>query len=101
MQLAVLGQSWRGTKPSASYAPPFATGCVQFQDLGVEEEPPSSVTWISAIQHVGVIAIFMIYPLIIGRAAGASCDQLGNMLRGWGCWRWAGRVSRVMYSPTE
>jgi hypothetical protein len=30
---------------------------VQFQDLGVEEEPPSSVTWISAIQHVGVIAI--------------------------------------------
>jgi NCS2 family nucleobase:cation symporter-2 len=48
---------------------------------GVEEEPPSSVTWISAIQHVGVIAIFMIYPLIIGRAAGASSDQLGNMLR--------------------
>ena len=39
---------------------------------GVEEVPPSSVTWISAIQHVGVIAIFMIYPLIIGRAAGAS-----------------------------
>ena len=48
---------------------------------GVEEAPPSSVTWISAIQHVGVIAIFMIYPLIIGREAGASSDQLGNMLR--------------------
>ena len=48
---------------------------------GVEEEPPSSVIWISAIQHVGVIAIFMIYPLIIGRAAGASNDQLGDMLR--------------------
>ena len=48
---------------------------------GAEEVPPSSVTWISAIQHVGVIAIFMIYPLIIGREAGASADQLGNMLR--------------------
>jgi NCS2 family nucleobase:cation symporter-2 len=48
---------------------------------GVEEVPPSSVTWISAIQHVGLISIFMIYPLIIGREAGASDDQLGNMLR--------------------
>jgi NCS2 family nucleobase:cation symporter-2 len=48
---------------------------------GAEEVPPTSVTWISAIQHVGVIAIFMIYPLIIGREAGASPDQLGNMLR--------------------
>jgi NCS2 family nucleobase:cation symporter-2 len=48
---------------------------------GAEEAPPASVTWISAIQHVGVIAIFMIYPLIIGREAGASADQLGNMLR--------------------
>ena len=47
----------------------------------VEEEPPPSVTWISAVQHVGVIAIFMIYPLIIGRAAGASSDQIGNTLR--------------------
>jgi xanthine permease XanP len=49
--------------------------------FGVEEEPPSSVIWISAVQHVGVIAIFMIYPLIIGRAAGASTDLLSSMLR--------------------
>ena len=48
---------------------------------GVEEELPSSVTWISTIQHVGVIATFMIHPLIIGRAAGTTSDQLGNMLR--------------------
>ena len=48
---------------------------------GAEEVPPSSVTWISAIQHVGLIAIAMIYPLIIGREAGASADQLSNMLR--------------------
>jgi xanthine permease XanP len=48
---------------------------------GVEDEPPPSVVWISAVQHVGVMAIFMIYPLIVGRAAGASHDQLGNMVR--------------------
>ncbi len=48
---------------------------------GVEEEPPSSVIWISAIQHVGVMAIFMIYPLLVGRAAGASNEQLGSMMR--------------------
>jgi len=48
---------------------------------GGEEIPPSPVVWISAIQHVGVIAIFMIYPLIVGREAGVSADQLGNILR--------------------
>jgi xanthine permease XanP len=48
---------------------------------GVEEAPPHLVTLISAIQHVGVIAIFMIYPLIIGRAAGASADVIAAMLR--------------------
>ena len=48
---------------------------------GVEEAPPHLVTLVSAIQHVGVIAIFMIYPLIIGREAGVSADVLSAMLR--------------------
>jgi xanthine permease XanP len=48
---------------------------------GVEEAPPHLVTLITAVQHVGVIAIFMIYPLIIARAAGASADVLSAMLR--------------------
>jgi NCS2 family nucleobase:cation symporter-2 len=48
---------------------------------GVEEAPPHLVTLISAVQHVGVIAIFMIYPLIIGREAGVSADVLSAMLR--------------------
>jgi xanthine permease XanP len=48
---------------------------------GVEESPPHLVTLISAIQHVGVVAIFMIYPLIIGRQAGVSADVLSAMLR--------------------
>jgi NCS2 family nucleobase:cation symporter-2 len=47
----------------------------------VEEAPPHLVTFISAIQHVGVIAIFMIYPLIIGREAGVPPDVLSAMLR--------------------
>src|SRR5262245_24880865 len=48
---------------------------------GCGDVPPSSVTWISAVQHVGVIAIFMVYPLIIGREAGVSADDLANILR--------------------
>jgi NCS2 family nucleobase:cation symporter-2 len=48
---------------------------------GVEEVPPRMVTFVSAVQHVGVIAIFMVYPLIIGRQAGAPPEQLSNMLR--------------------
>ena len=48
---------------------------------GLDETPPSVVTWISAIQHVGVIAIFMVYPLIIARQAGLAPDQITNMLQ--------------------
>ena len=51
---------------------------------GPEEAPPTSVILISGIQHVGVIAIFMIYPLIIGRAAGAPAIRLGTCC-GWAC----------------
>ena len=32
-------------------------------------------------QHVGVIAIFMVYPLVIGRTAGRPPDEISNMLR--------------------
>ena len=30
---------------------------------GLEELPPAVVTWVSALQHVGVCSIFMVYPL--------------------------------------
>ena len=46
-----------------------------------EEAPPHAVTAISAIQHVGVVSIFMIYPLIIAREAGAPADTVANILR--------------------
>jgi xanthine permease XanP len=48
---------------------------------GVEEAPPLLVTLVSAVQHVGVIAIFMVYPLIIARQANVPADQIANILR--------------------
>jgi NCS2 family nucleobase:cation symporter-2 len=48
---------------------------------GIDESPPPLVVFITAIQHVGVIAIFMVYPLMIGRLAGVTADVLSNILR--------------------
>ena len=48
---------------------------------GVEEAPPPLVVLITAVQHVGVIAIFMVYPLVIGREFGVATDVLANILR--------------------
>ena len=48
---------------------------------GVDEEPPRAITVISAVQHVGVIAIFMIYPLVVSRAAHAPAEEIVAILR--------------------
>jgi NCS2 family nucleobase:cation symporter-2 len=48
---------------------------------GADEEPPIAITVVSAIQHVGVIAIFMIYPLIVAREAGAPPAEIAAILR--------------------
>ena len=48
---------------------------------GLEEAPPALVMWISAVQHVGMCAIFMIYPLIVLRQAGLPADQIINILQ--------------------
>jgi xanthine permease XanP len=47
----------------------------------LEETPPASVIWISAVQHVGVCAIFMVYPLIIAFQAKLPADQVINLLQ--------------------
>jgi len=49
--------------------------------FGAEERPPAAVTWISAVQHLGVLAIFLVYPLIVARQAGTPPDQITNMLQ--------------------
>jgi xanthine permease XanP len=48
---------------------------------GLEAMPSAMVTWISAIQHVGVCAIFMVYPLIIAQQAELPADQITNILQ--------------------
>ena len=48
---------------------------------GLEELPPAVVTTVGAVQHVGVSAIFMIYPLIIAREVDLPADQLTNLLQ--------------------
>src|SRR6185437_4860807 len=47
----------------------------------LEETPPAGVLWISAAQHVGVCAIFTVYPLIIAREGGLSVSQTSNLLQ--------------------
>jgi xanthine permease XanP len=48
---------------------------------GADEKPPIAIIIVSAIQHVAVIAIFMIYPLIIARQAGAPAAEIAAILR--------------------
>jgi xanthine permease XanP len=48
---------------------------------GSDERPPTAIVIVSAIQHVGVIAIFMIYPLIIARQAGVPAAEIAAILR--------------------
>ena len=42
----------------------------------VDEIPPPLILVLSALQHVGVIAITLVYPIIIAREAGLSPKQL-------------------------
>ena len=41
-----------------------------------DETPPPLVLVLSALQHVGVVAITLVYPIIIAREAGLSPRQL-------------------------
>lgn len=45
------------------------------------EQPPLVITMVSAMQHVGVVGIFLIYPLIVGRTADASPQEIAAVLR--------------------
>jgi NCS2 family nucleobase:cation symporter-2 len=39
---------------------------------GVEEVPPPSVLWLSALQHVAVLGMLMVFPVLVAREAGAA-----------------------------
>jgi len=47
---------------------------------GVNDVPPLSVTLLNAVQHVGVISINLIYPLLIFRLAGVHTDTVIALL---------------------
>ncbi|MET0208286.1 MAG: solute carrier family 23 protein, partial [Burkholderiaceae bacterium] len=46
----------------------------------VDDRPPLLVTLLSGLQHVCIIAIPLLYPLGLGRAAGLSAVQIGYVL---------------------
>ena len=46
----------------------------------VEDRPPLPVTVLSGLQHVGIIAIFLVFPLLLGREAGLSLGQTSDLL---------------------
>jgi xanthine permease XanP len=48
---------------------------------GVDERPPLMVSGVVAVQHVGVIAVNLVYPLLLAREAGLSADVTGDILR--------------------
>jgi xanthine permease XanP len=47
---------------------------------GVDEKPPLTVTLFNGVQHVGVIAINLIYPLVIFKMAGVSVVDTVELL---------------------
>ncbi len=47
---------------------------------GVDDVPPLGVTLISGLQHVAIIAIFLVYPLLLAREAGLSPERVFDVL---------------------
>lgn len=47
---------------------------------GVGDVPPHAVVWLAALQHVGIIALLMVFPLLVARAAGAAPSVAAQIL---------------------
>jgi xanthine permease XanP len=47
---------------------------------GVDDIPPRSVLLLSGVQHVGLVAIFLLVPVIACRQAGLSADKIIDVL---------------------
>jgi NCS2 family nucleobase:cation symporter-2 len=48
--------------------------------FGLEESPPPSITILNGVQHVALIAINLVYPVVIFRAADVPVELVGNLL---------------------
>lgn len=68
---------------------------------GVDDRPPLAATLFNGVQHVGVISINLIYPLVIFRLAGVSVPgitellSIGLVILGVGAFVLSARVSPV------
>jgi NCS2 family nucleobase:cation symporter-2 len=47
---------------------------------GVEESPPLGVNLLSGVQHVGLMSIYLVYPVLVAQAAGASVEVTAAMV---------------------
>lgn len=47
---------------------------------GVEDIAPLRVTALSGLQHVGLMGIYLVYPVLIAQAAGASAETAAAMV---------------------
>lgn len=47
---------------------------------GVNDIPPIGITLFSGLQHVGIISIYLLFPLVVLREAGLSTDAVNNIL---------------------
>lgn len=47
---------------------------------GVDEAPPLGVVLFSGLQHVGLASIFLVYPVLVAQAAGASAEVAGAVV---------------------
>jgi NCS2 family nucleobase:cation symporter-2 len=47
---------------------------------GVDDKPPHGVTVLSGLQHVGLISIILVYPLLVTREAGLSSQASQDVL---------------------
>jgi NCS2 family nucleobase:cation symporter-2 len=46
---------------------------------GVLDVPPLGVTALSGIQHVGLMSVYLVYPVLLAEAAGASSETAAAM----------------------
>lgn len=47
---------------------------------GVEEHPPTAITVLSGLQHVGLVSVILVFPLLVGREAGLAPDEALHLL---------------------
>jgi xanthine permease XanP len=58
---------------------PGISGAAPVRDSSVKD-PPQTLVWLSAAQHVGVLSVYLTFPLVVMREAGASIRDIVAIL---------------------